>query len=99
MAYDSTYRQTNRHESTYESTNKQPTYELGSANRRVRFDIQMNDSSMTKKSMKQQLWIRYSIASDEDRKFVHAKIIVEIAGKESANKYRTEQRVVSEMVD
>ena len=42
LAYDSTYRQTNRHEPTYESTDKQPTYELGSAKRRVRFDLQMN---------------------------------------------------------
>ena len=51
LAYDSTYRQANRHEPTYESTDKQPTYELGSAKRRVRFDLQMNDSSMTNKSM------------------------------------------------
>ena len=58
-----------------------------------------NDSSVTEKSMEQQLWYRFSIASDNDRKFVDAKTLGEIAGKELANKYRTVQRLVSEMVD
>ena len=55
-----------------------------------------NDSSMTEKSMAQQLWNRYSIASDYNRKFVDAKIPDEIAGKKLANKYRTMERVVEE---
>ena len=55
-----------------------------------------NDSSMTEKSMEQQLWNRYSIASDNDRKFVDAKILDEIAEKGLANKYRTVQRPVSD---
>ena len=64
----------------------------------------MNDSPDTKshsseKSMDQQLWNRFSIASDNDRKFVDAKILHEIAGKELANKYRTVKKLVSEMVD
>ena len=54
---------------------------------------------MTEKSMDQQFWNRYSIASDNDRKFVDAKILDKIAGKELANKYRTMKRLVSEMVD
>ena len=58
-----------------------------------------NDSSMTEKSMNQKLWNHYSIASDKDRKFVDAKILDEIAGKELASKYRTVKRLVSEMVD
>ena len=58
-----------------------------------------NDSSMTEKSMDQQLWNRYSIASDSDQKFVDAKSLNEIAGKELANKYRTVKRLVSEMID
>ena len=49
--------------------------------------------------MDQQFWNRYSIASDNDRKFVDAKILDKIAGKELANKYRTMKRLVSEMVD
>ena len=43
---------------------------------------------MTEKSMDQQLWKRYSIASDNDRKFVDAKILDEIAEKELANKFQ-----------
>ena len=58
-----------------------------------------NDSLMTEKSMDQQLWNHYSIASDKNRKFVDAKIFDEIAGKELASKYRTVKRLVSEMVD
>ena len=58
-----------------------------------------NVSSMTEKSIDQQLWNHYSIASDKDRKFVDAKILDEIAGKELASKYRTVKRLVSEMVD
>ena len=59
-----------------------------------------NDFSMTEKNLEQQeLWNRYSIASDNDRKFVDAKVFEEIAGKELANKYRTLQRLISEMVD
>ena len=53
---------------------------------------------MTEKSMDQQLWNRYSIASDNDRKIVDAEIFDEIAGKEIANKNRTVKRLVSEMV-
>ena len=49
--------------------------------------------------MDQQLWSRYSIASDNDRNFVDAKILDEIAGKELANKNRTVKILVSEMVD
>ena len=58
-----------------------------------------NDSSMTEKSIDQQLWNRYSIASDHDRKFIDAKTPDEIAVKEMANKYRTVKRLLSEMVD
>ena len=58
-----------------------------------------NDCSMTAKSMDQQLWNRYSIASDNDRNFVDAKNLDEIAGKELAKKYRTVKRLVSEMAD
>ena len=54
---------------------------------------------MTEKSIDQQLWNRYSIASNNYRKFEDAKILDEIAGKELANKYRTVKRLVSEMVD
>ena len=54
-----------------------------------------NDSSMTKKSIEQQLWNRYSIASDKDGNFVEAKILDEIAGNKLANKYQT--LLVSEM--
>ena len=36
-----------------------------------------NDSSMTEKSMDQQMWNCCSIASDNDRKFVDAKILDE----------------------
>ena len=60
-----------------------------------------NDFSMTEKSMDQQLWNRYSIATVYDRKFVDGKILDEITGneKELANKYQTVKRLVSEMVD
>ena len=58
-----------------------------------------NHSSMTEKIMDQQLWNLYSIASDNDRKFIDAKSLDEIAGNELANKYRTVKRLVSEMVD
>ena len=58
-----------------------------------------NHSSMTEKSMNQQLWNRYSIASDNAQNFVYAKTLDEIAGKELANKSRTVKRLVSEMVD
>ena len=54
---------------------------------------------MTEKSMNQPMWNRSSIASDNDRKFVDAKILDEIARKELANKYRTVKRLVSETVD
>ena len=47
---------------------------------------------MTEKSMDQQLWNRCSIASDNDRKFVDAKITDEIAGKELANSEKTSFR-------
>ena len=74
--------------------------------RRVRNDIQkndspdtLNDSSMTERSMDQQLWSRFSIASDNDRKFVDAKKLDKIAGKELANKNRRVKILVSEMVD
>ena len=49
--------------------------------------------------MDQQLWNRFSIASDDDRNFVDVKILDEIAGKELAKKYRTVKRLVSELVD
>ena len=49
--------------------------------------------------MEQQKWNRFSIASDNDTNFVDDKILVEIAGNDLANKYRTWQRLVSEMVD
>ena len=58
-----------------------------------------NHSSMTEKIMDQQLWNLYSIASDNDRKFIDAKSLDEIAGNELANKYRTVKRLVSEMID
>ena len=55
---------------------------------------------MTEKNLEQQeLWNRYSIASDKDRKFVDAKVFEEIAGKELANKHRTVQRLISETAD
>ena len=54
---------------------------------------------MTEKSLDQQLWNRYSIASDNDRKFVDVKILDGIARKELAKKYRTVKRLVSQMVD
>ena len=49
--------------------------------------------------MNQQLWNRYSIASDNARNFVYAKTLDEKAGKELANKNRTVKRLVSKMVD
>ena len=58
-----------------------------------------NHSSMTEKSMDQQLWNRYSIALENNRKFVDAKILDELAGKDLANKYRTMKRLLSELVD
>ena len=53
-----------------------------------------NDSSMIEKSMNQPLWNRYSMASDNGRKFVDTKILDEIAGKELANKYRSVKKLV-----
>ena len=58
----------------------------------------LKDSSMIEKSIEQQLWNRYSIASDNDRKFVYEKTLDKIAGKKLANKYRTAQRLVLELV-
>ena len=49
--------------------------------------------------MDQQLWSRFSIASENDRKFVDAKKLDKIAGKELANKNRRVKILVSEMVD
>ena len=85
------FRQRNRHENrqklirhlTYRQTNQH-------TNR------QSNNRDMNRDA---QLWNRYSIASNNYRKFVDAKILDEIAGKELANKYRTVKRLVSEMVD
>ena len=57
-----------------------------------------NHSSMTEKNIDQPLWNRYSIESDNDRTFLDAKILNEIAGKELATKNRTVKRSVSEMV-
>ena len=54
---------------------------------------------MTEKSRKQELLNRYSIASDNDRKVVEAKLLDEIAKKGLANAYRTVQRLVSESAD
>ena len=49
--------------------------------------------------MTQKLLNRYSVASNNDRKFVGAKILDEIAEKELTNNERTVQRLVSETID
>ena len=79
---------------------------MGRLNRRVRIDMKRDDSpemtndcSMFKKSMEKQSWNCSSIASEYDQKFVDAKILEKIEGKELANNYRTVQRLVSEIVN
>ena len=58
-----------------------------------------NDSSMTRKNFGATTKNRYLKASDNDRSFVDAKTLDEIAGKELANKYRIVQTLVLKMVD
>ena len=60
----------------------------------------MHDSpDTTNDSMEQLLWNCYSIAVDNDRKNVEAKILDKILGQKLANNYQTVQRLLSEMFD